>query len=190
MSGEDLSGAYRPYKSYRSYNNHQGFSYLFALFAIVLVGLSMMGANKLWTTEMQREREAELLFRGHQYRRAIASYVNAATVPRPGQPLGLSGRQYPQSVEDLLKDPRTDKRHLRTGYLDPITNGPFLAIPCKDRIKGVVSSSDGQPLKHDNFPADYEQFRSAGSYRNWVFQYEPQPAQPGQTTPAEQPIPC
>ena len=39
-----------------------GFSYLFALFAIVLVGLSMMGANLQWKTMMQREREAELLF--------------------------------------------------------------------------------------------------------------------------------
>ncbi|MFZ5875204.1 MAG: type II secretion system protein [Nitrospirota bacterium] len=156
---------------------------MFALFAIVLVGLSMMGANKQWTTMMQREREAELLFRGHQYRRAVASYVESV----PG------ARQYPPSVEALLKDPRTSKRHLRTGYLDPITGGPFLAVQCPtltDRFKGVVSSSNSPALKHDNFPADYEQFRSAGSYRGWVFQYEPQPAQPGQRAPALPPIPC
>jgi hypothetical protein len=97
----------------------------------------------------------------------------------------------------LLKDPRSSKRHLRTGYLDPITNGPFLAVQCpnlKDRFKGVVSSSDGPPLKHDNFPADYEEFRSAGSYRNWVFKYEPQPLPVGQQVqtgqPALAPIPC
>jgi hypothetical protein len=140
----------------------------------------MMGANKQWKTMMQREREAELLFRGHQYRRAIASYVESV----PG------ARQYPLRVEDLLKDPRTSKRHLRTGYFDPITGGPFHAIVCKDRMKGVVSSSDGPTLKHDNFPPEYEQFRSAGSYRDWVFQYEPQPNQPGQKTPAAPPIPC
>jgi type II secretory pathway pseudopilin PulG len=154
------------------------------LFAIVLVGLSMMGANKLWTSMMQREREAELLFRGHQYRRAIASYAESV----PG-----AARQYPTSVDDLLKDPRTSKRHLRSGYLDPITGGPFVAIQCPtltNRFKGVVSSSDSAPLKHDNFPADYEQFRSAGSYRDWIFQYEPQPAQPGQRAPAVPPIPC
>jgi type II secretory pathway pseudopilin PulG len=171
--------------------SQQGFSYLFALFAIVLVGLSMMGANKLWITTMQREREAELLFRGHQYRRAIASYAESGSLqpPRPGQPL-VKG-EYPRSVEDLLKDPRTEKRHLRTGYLDPITGGPFLAVQCpnlQDRFKGVVSSSEGQPLKHDNFPADYEQFRSAGSYRDWVFQYERTAVQPGQSAPP--PIPC
>jgi type II secretory pathway pseudopilin PulG len=187
MNGKGLNRSYRTHRPYGSYKSQHGFSYLFALFAIVLVGLSMMGANKLWITEMQREREAELLFRGHQYRRAIASYAESV----PG------ARQYPTKVEDLLKDPRTSKRHLRTGYLDPITNGPFLAVQCPtltDRFNGVVSSSDGLPLKHDNFPADYEVFRSAGSYRNWVFQYVPQPlpvgqqAQPGQVVAA--PIPC
>ncbi len=166
--------------SHSALSAQRGFSYLFALFAIVLVGLSMMGANKQWKTMMQREREAELLFRGHQYRRAIASYVESV----PG------ARQYPLRVEDLLKDPRTSKRHLRTGYLDPITGGSFHAIPCKDRMKGVVSSSDGPTLKHDNFPPEYEQFRSAGTYRDWKFQYEPQPIQPGQTTPVSPPIPC
>jgi hypothetical protein len=152
------------------------------LFAIVLVGLSMMGANKQWKTMMQREREAELLFRGDQYRRAIANYVEAL----PGS------RQYPLRVEDLLKDPRNSKRHLRTGYLDPITGGPFQAIPCKDRIKGVVSSSDAAPIKRDNFPAEYEQFRSAGTYSHWQFQYEPtvpgpQPVLPGQKPPVAAP---
>src|SRR5574341_367910 len=127
-------------------SNH-GFSYLFVLFAVVLVGLSLMGANKQWTTMMQREREAELLYRGHQYRRAIASYVESV----PG------ARQYPRKVEDLIKDPRTSKRHLRAAYTDPITNGPFHAVPCKDRIKGVYSPSERPTLKHDNFPAEYEQ---------------------------------
>ncbi len=140
-----------------------GFSFLFVLFAIVLVGLSMMGANTQWTTMMKREREAELLFRGHQYRRAITSYVESV----PG------ARQYPLRVEDLIKDTRNSKRHLRAAYTDPITGGPFFAVPCKDRIKGVYSPSDGLTLKHDNFPGEYEQFRSTVAYREWVFKYEP-----------------
>jgi type II secretory pathway pseudopilin PulG len=150
-------------RSDKSYTSQSGFSYLFVLFALVLVGLSMMGANKQWTTMMQREREAELLFRGHQYRRAIASYVESV----PG------ARQYPPRVEDLMKDPRNSKRHLRSAYLDPITNGPFHAVPCKDRIKGVYSPSAAQTLKRDNFPPEYEQFRSTARYREWTFQYEP-----------------
>lgn len=156
-----------------------GFSFLFVLFALVLVGLSMMGANKQWVTMMKREREAELLFRGDQYRRAIGSY----TLPVLG-----GARQFPPRVEDLIKDPRNSKRHLRTAYTDPITGGPFYARPCLGGIKGfkgVYSSSDALTLKHDNFPPQYEQFRSAATYREWIFQYDESAQQtaPDQKTP-------
>ncbi|MEO5658122.1 MAG: type II secretion system protein, partial [Nitrospiria bacterium] len=130
-----------------------GFSYLFALFAIVLVGLSVMGANTQWKTIMQREREAELLFRGDQYRRAIEAYVKAVGVA-----------QYPLRVEDLLKDPRTSKRLLRVAYTDPMTGGAFTLVRCRDRIKGVASSSHAATIKRDNFPPSYPQFSAATAY--------------------------
>lgn len=157
----------RTNRSYRSYGSHHGFSFLFVLFAVVLVGLSMMGANKQWTTMMQREREAELLYRGDQYRRAVKSYVDGLPQSTP--------RRYPRTVDELLKDERPPKlkRHLRSPYKDPITGGPFFAVACKDGMKGVLSSSQGMTLKHDNFPLEYEQFRSATAYREWIFQYEP-----------------
>ena len=154
-----------------------GFSLLFVLFAIVLVGLSMMGANKQWVTMMKREREAELLFRGDQYRRAITSYV-----------LAKPPAQLPRTVDDLLKDERGPKmrRHLRQAYKDPITGGPFFAKPCGDRIMGVYSPSDAMTLKHDNFPAGYEEFRATALYREWVFQYEP--GKPGSSPPPVPPV--
>ncbi|MBI3607216.1 MAG: type II secretion system protein [Nitrospirae bacterium] len=152
-----------------------GFSYLFALFTIVLVGLSMMGANLQWKTMLQREREAELLFRGDQYRRAIAAYVYGQAGPL----------QYPLRVDDLLKDPRTSKRYLRTAYLDPITGRPFTTIPCVDRIKGVHSPSEAPTLKRDNFPPEYAQFNTVTTYREWIFQYDPsqEPVKPGLPPP-------
>ncbi len=150
-----------------------GFSYLFALFTIVVVGLSMMGANAQWKTMMQREREAELLFRGDQYRRAITAYYHGqAGVP-----------QYPLRLDDLVKDPRTSKRHLRALYPDPITGKAFAPALCGNgRIKGVASSSEAATLKRDNFPPVYAQFTSATTYRQWIFQYDPSQnlAQPGQ----------
>ena len=155
-----------------------GFSYLFALFAIVLVGLSMMGANAQWKTMMQREREVELLFRGDQYRRAIKAYAEAA-------------KQYPVRVEDLLKDPRTSKRHLRALYPDPMTGEAFAPVLCGNgRVKGVASSSESATLKRDNFPPAYAQFTSATTYRQWIFQYDPSqvPVQPGQ--PQLPQLPC
>ena len=154
-----------------------GFSYLFALFAIVLVGLSMMGANAQWKTMMQREREVELLFRGDQYRRAIKAYVEAVS----------AAKQYPLRVEDLLKDPRTSKRHLRALYPDPMTGEAFAPVLCGNgRVKGVASSSEAATLKRDNFPPAYAQFTSATTYRQWIFQYDPSqvPAPPGQTQPS------
>jgi type II secretory pathway pseudopilin PulG len=158
-----------------------GFSYLFALFAIVLVGLSMMGANAQWKTMMQREREVELLFRGDQYRRAIKAYVEAVS----------AAKQYPLRVEDLLKDPRTSKRHLRMLYPDPMTGEAFAPVLCGNgRVKGVASSSEAATLKRDNFPPAYAQFTSATTYRQWIFQYDPSqvPAQAGST--AASPPPC
>ena len=158
-----------------------GFSYLFALFAIVLVGLSMMGANAQWKTMMQREREVELLFRGDQYRRAIKAYVETVS----------AAKQYPPRVEDLLKDPRTSKRHLRALYPDPMTGEAFAPVLCGNgRVKGVASSSEAATLKRDNFPQAYAQFTSATTYRQWIFQYDPSqvPAQPGQPQPP--PPPC
>ncbi len=157
-----------------------GFSYLFALFAIVLVGLSMMGANLQWKTMLQRERETELLFRGDQYRRAITAYVHGQA--------GL--QQYPLRVDDLVKDPRTSKRYLRRAYLDPMTGRSFTKIPCGDRLKGVASSSEAPTLKRDNFPPDYAQFNTTTTYREWIFQYDPAqvPLMPGQSP--QPPIRC
>lgn len=155
-----------------------GFSYLFALFAIVVVGLSMMGANAQWKTMMQREREAELLFRGDQYRRAIAAYHSS------------HGKQYPLRLDDLVKDPSTPKRYLRALYADPITGKAFAPVLCGNgQLKGVASSSEAATLKRDNFPPAYAQFTSATTYRQWIFQYDPSQnlAQSGQQSQSPPP---
>ncbi|PXW88949.1 type II secretory pathway pseudopilin PulG [Nitrosomonas sp. Nm84] len=89
-----------------------GFVYLWALFSVVLAGIVMAGTGQMWQTKSQREKEAELMFIGEEFRKAIMSYHNSGT------------KQYPESLEDLLKDDRSPnvKRHLRKIYVDPITN--------------------------------------------------------------------
>lgn len=89
-----------------------GFVYLWALFAVVLAGIVMAGTGQMWQTKSQREKEAELMFIGEEFRKAIMSYHNSGT------------KQYPVSLEDLLKDERSPniKRHIRKIYLDPLTN--------------------------------------------------------------------
>lgn len=89
-----------------------GFVYLWALFAVVLAGIVMAGTGQMWQTKSKRDKEAELMFIGEQFRKAIMSYHNSGN------------KQYPDSLEDLLKDDRSPniKRHLRKIYTDPITN--------------------------------------------------------------------
>jgi len=52
----------------------RGFTYLAVLFivAILLGGLALVG--EMWETSARREKEAELLFIGNQYRRAVGFY--------------------------------------------------------------------------------------------------------------------
>lgn len=89
-----------------------GFVYLWALFAVALAGIVMAGTAQVWQAKSQREKEAELLYIGEEFRKAIMSYHNTGT------------KQYPESLEDLLQDKRTPaiKRHLRKIYTDPVTN--------------------------------------------------------------------
>ena len=89
-----------------------GFVYLWALFAVVLAGIVMAGAGQVWQVKAQREKEAQLLYVGEEFRKAIMSYYNTGT------------RQFPETLEELLQDKRSPniKRHLRKIYLDPVTN--------------------------------------------------------------------
>jgi hypothetical protein len=86
----------------------------------------MMGANAQWKTMMQRERRWNSCF-------------EAISTGAPSKLCGgrLGGEQYPLRVEDLLKDPRTSKRHLRALYPDPMTGKAFAPVLCGNgRVKG------------------------------------------------------
>jgi len=138
------------------------------MFAIVLIGLSISGVAQQWKTIMKREKEAELLFRGDQIRRAIAAYR---------QTPGISN--YPQKLEDLVRVPNTSatKRFLRKVYKDPITNEDWALVKFGDRIKGVYSKSEEEPLRKANFPDEYKFFEGKTKYSEWVFEFTPQQVQ-------------
>ena len=120
-----------------------GFTYLTVMFviAILLGGLAIVGET--WETSARREKEAELLFIGNQYRRAIGLYYEAT----PGQP-----KRYPRTLEELLKDPRqpTTQRYLRKLYPDPLTesNTTWQVVQPEDTQKsGVYDVRSGAPGK-------------------------------------------
>jgi type II secretory pathway pseudopilin PulG len=146
----------------------QGFTYISALVFVAVMGITLSTAGGLWSAVMKREREQELLFRGDQILRAIDSYYKQT----PGNRL----REYPRSMQDLLKDPRfpSIKRHLRRTFQNPISkdgNWEYI-LDRKGCIKGVFAKSQEQPNKKGRFPAGYELFEKAAFYSDWKFTHD------------------
>jgi len=153
---------------------------LFAvLLMLVLAGLAALVGAEVWATAVKREREAQLLFVGEQYRRAIESYWRAS--PEPTKTL-------PVSFEVLLEDDRFPMpvRHLRRLYPDPIEpRSDWGLVKVGNGILGVYSRSEATPLKRSGFPAQFIQFEGAAAYKQWRFVVQlPRPGVPGPRKPA------
>ncbi len=166
-------------KLFRPLKNQAGVSLMVVLVMVVLVGLMAGMAGSTWRTIMQREREAELLWRGNQYRRAINSYYSSKGTG--------AANQYPSTLEDLLRDPRELKivRHIRKLYKDPMTGGDWVPIPAPEqggRIKGVRSSSSEETFKKDGFDEDNEDLANKFRYSDWEFVSKPKTQKPGLKT--------
>ena len=149
----------------RTFANAAGFTYIGLLIAIVVLGVALSAVGVVWRTQAQREREQELLFIGHDFERAIASYYKA-------------GHQYPQEIADLLDDKRGPQpaHHLRRFYNDPMTGAQDWNIIRVDMqgITGIASSSKEAPIKKAGFNKDEEDaFKDATSYGDWQFVYKP-----------------
>lgn len=144
-----------------------GFTYLALLFAVATMGIGVAAVGLEWQTSRQREKEAQLLFIGREFQRAIALYYYRT----PGGAL-----EYPRSLEELLEDPRSVgvQRYLRRIYRDPITNRAEwgLVLSPDGRITGVRSLSERQPLKTGNFPEAFP-FEGRRRYADWEFVFVP-----------------
>ena len=98
------------------------------LVAIGAIGILISVALPVWSQAAKREREAELVFRGEQYARAIELYQR--------QYVGA----YPPDLETLV-----EQRFLRRLYRDPMTeDGIFRAIYRSqvDELQGNVGAAD------------------------------------------------
>lgn len=140
-----------------------GFTLLGLLFLVAGLGVALAAVGTAWETAARREKEAELLFVGDQYRRALESYYRAT----PGQV-----KRFPSSLADLVKDKRFPQtvRHLRRVYHDPMTSGDLWGeVREGDEIVGIHSLAEGAPLKQAGFPKVYEDFEGKENYRQWVF---------------------
>jgi type II secretory pathway pseudopilin PulG len=86
-----------------------GYAMAALLVVLMVAGLLLTRALPLWATFVKREREAELIWRGTQYARAIDLFREKY------------GYVFPPDVDTLLKE-----RFLRKKYTDPMTaDGEF-----------------------------------------------------------------
>lgn len=148
-----------------------GFTYIGLLLFIAIMGAALAGTGVLYRTQVQREKEKDLLFVGDQFRRAIMLYYEQS----PG-----GDKRYPKSFDDLLRDNRYPgvQRYLRRVYADPMTGSTDWGVVRADGgISGVYSLSEATPMKTAKFPNVYEQFTGKTSYTDWQFVYAP-PAAP------------
>jgi type II secretory pathway pseudopilin PulG len=100
--------------------------------AVLLVSLSIMAvmmsvAMPVWKQASQREKEAELVFRGEQYARAIGLFQ------RKNGPGTL-----PPNINVLV-----EQRYLRKKFKDPITNDDFLPLQQTVAVQGGGAAPGG-----------------------------------------------
>lgn len=135
----------------------------FLLF-VALLGAGLAAYGELASHAAQREKEAELLFRGEQYRDAIASYYKKE-------------QRYPKALADLLEDKRYPMpvRHLRRLYRDPITGDTDwgLVEAPGGGVMGVYSKSEEEAVKSGNFSPKNQEFAEGQHYSDWKFVHRP-----------------
>ena len=161
--------------SKQPYNQQQGFTYIGVLVILAVMMMALGAASEIWHSVMQREKEQELLFIGHQFRAAIGKYYVQ------------SGNRYPENLEALLESNdlgvtgagAKKSRFLRKLYQDPMTNEShwgLVAGPDK-RVQGVYSLSEEKPFKTTGFINADADLELAKKYSDWKFVYKPVRAQ-------------
>jgi type II secretory pathway pseudopilin PulG len=147
-----------------SVGKQSGFTYVGFLIFVAFAGAGLAGYSELASHTAQREKEAELLFRGEQYREAIASYYRKE-------------QRYPKALAELLEDKRFPMpvRHLRRLYRDPITGQDEwgLVEAPGGGVMGVYSPSEETPIKTGNFSTKNQAFAEASTYAGWQFVHSP-----------------
>jgi type II secretory pathway pseudopilin PulG len=109
-----------------------GFALAALLVVIAVMSVVMMVALPTWRHQVQREKEAELVFRGEQYARAIGLYQRK----HPGA--------FPSSLDVLV-----EQKYLRKKYKDPITGEDFVPLYANEVPKSTAEQ--GQEVQPRSF---------------------------------------
>jgi type II secretory pathway pseudopilin PulG len=105
-----------------------GYVLIMLTFAVFLLAIGLLVALPVLQTEVQREKEEELIFRGRQYAEAVRIYARK----NPGR--------FPASLKELL-----DKKCIRRLYRDPFSrDGRWNVILVSVAGRGSAPSATGR----------------------------------------------
>ena len=110
------------------------------LVGITLLGVGMTAAVTLWSQIVQRDREAELLFRGEAIVRALERFQQ----DRPGT--------LPETLEELVEG-----KYLRHPWQDPMTGRRFRILRAEDRLGTETPAATARPRPVPTNPAGEEE---------------------------------
>jgi len=156
-------------KSQKIQTHSAGYTLIILLFALTVLIIGLLVAVPVWQTQIQREKEEELIFRGKQYVEAIRLFQ----MKKPGS--------FPKTMDELIEE-----RCLRRLYTDPMTKDgewniilPYQRVSAKrkgslqrvlvvpssmlagidnSQIIGVVSASIQKSKKIYNEQESYDQW--------------------------------
>jgi len=95
-----------PFHKRTARNTESGYALILIMFLLALLVLSTFAAAPTVLSNIQREKEADMVWRGKQYVRGVRLYY-------------LKLHRFPTSMDDLTK-PKTGIRFMRQAYKDPM----------------------------------------------------------------------
>jgi len=115
-------------------NKTSGYVLIMLLFVVTAMGIGLLVAVPVWQTQIRREKEEELIFRGKQYAEAVRIFQ----IKKPGT--------FPKTIEELVEE-----RCLRRPFKDPINPDGRWNIILLPEGGGQVGSlrrrPDGTPVQ-------------------------------------------
>ena len=129
--------------------NSGGYVLFGVLIGVTLMGIGVTAAVTLWSQVVQRDREAELLFRGEAVVRALERFQE----DRPGT--------LPETLDELVEG-----KYLRRAWLDPMTGRSFRILRAAPQAgnTGAATGAAGAGPPPTN-PAGAEERRPAPESR-------------------------
>ena len=158
-------------------NKENGYTLIILLFALFVMSIGLLVAVPVWETQIQREKEEELIFRGKQYVEAIRLFQtkNPGSFPKTFDELVEE-----KCIRKLYADPMTEEGEWniilpysgistkKGGSVQKIMVVPLSVLPSiqNPQIIGVVSSSTRTSIKI---------YLEQETYDRWLFFYGQDP---------------